>query len=472
MGENQRRTKIIATWGPAVGSEDRIRGLLEAGVDVFRLNFSHASHAELEIYAPLIREIASDMGRSVSLLQDIQGPRLRTGLLPRGEPVTLVNGSTVVITNQHELGSPERLTIAYPPLRDDVKPGHRVLIADGTIRLLVTSVDGDEIQTIVESGGVMGEHKGVNLPDSSVSADALTPKDLDDLRFGAHLGVDHVAVSFVRSGSDVVACKRVINELGRDTPIIAKIEHPQAIENLEEILRESDGVMVARGDLGVEVSPERVPLLQKHIIMRANQMGLPVITATQMLESMAYRPVPTRAEASDIANAVLDGTSALMLSGETATGDYPVEAVQTMARIALQAEGAESNRHLFESTGAPFILANAARELASRLDAKALLVFTRSGKTAETLSQQRPDMPIYALTPDEEARRRLALWYGVWSLQSEISKDTESMIALGLAKLRDMGAASPGDTVVVFGSTPVRIGGPPNLINVCTVPQG
>ncbi|MEE8518129.1 MAG: pyruvate kinase [Dehalococcoidia bacterium] len=472
MGQNQRRTKIVATWGPAVASEERLRGLMAAGVDVFRLNFSHASHTEIQRAVPLVRELAAEMGHEVSLMQDIQGPRLRTGLLPRGEPVRLVAGSTISVTSHDELGSPERLCIPYPHLTDDVQPGQRILIADGTISLRVTALRDGELEATVVNGGLLGEHKGVNLPDSSVSADPLTPKDLDDLRFGVEIGVDYVAMSFVRRGSDVIACKRFISELGRDTPLIAKIEHPEAIENLEEILRESDGVMVARGDLGVEVSPERVPLLQKHIIMRANQMGLPVITATQMLESMVQRPIPTRAEASDVANAVLDGTDALMLSAETAVGDYPVEAVETMGRIALEAEAAESNRHLFNGKEPAHVLANAARELASELDARALLVFTRSGKSAETLSQQRPDLPIYALTPDEHVRRRLALWYGVSPLHAEISEDIESMIDLGLAKLRELGAVVPHDRVVFFGSMPVRIGAPPNLINVFTVPEG
>ena len=471
MANAQRLTKIVATWGPAVASEERLRELIVAGVDVFRLNFSHGTKEEFGRAVPLIRSLADAAGRQVALLQDIQGPRIRTGLLPEGQPVMLETGSAVTITTGQELGSAERICIMYPALAADVRPGHRILISDGTILLNAESTGGGEVEATVVHGGLLGEHKGVNLPDSAVSADPLTPKDRDDLAFGASLDVDYIALSFVRRADDVLACRRVVRELGADTPIVSKIEHPQAIANLEEILDASDGVMVARGDLGVEVSPERVPLLQKQIIKRANEIGLPVITATQMLESMVERPVPTRAEASDIANAILDGTDALMLSAETAVGGYPTQAVETMARIAREVESAGASPVRIQHDEQPYHIAGAARELATDLSARALLVFTRSGKTAETLSAHRPEMPIYALTPDPRAARRLALWYGVWPIVSPVTEDIEAMFELGISELRGRGAVVPGDLVVLFGSAPVRVGEPPNLINVRTVPE-
>ena len=470
MGETHRLTKIVATWGPAVASEERLRGLIRAGVDVFRLNFSHATHAEVADAVPRIRALAEEEGRTVGLLQDIQGSRLRTGTLAHGEPVELETGTTITITTRDEPSSAGRLLIAYPHLTDDVKPGHRILIADGRIVLRASVVRDTEVEAEVLIGGAVGEHKGVNLPDSTVSTDSLTPKDRDDLAFGAELGVDFVALSFVRRKDDVVACKALLAELGRETPVVAKIEDPQGIANLEDILQVSDAVMVARGDLGVEVSAERVPLLQKQIIRRANEIGIPTITATQMLESMVEHPVPTRAEASDIANAVIDGSDALMLSAETAIGAYPVEAVETMARIASAAEQIEGTNQVREIDDQAHFMAEAARSLASNLDASALLCFTRSGRSAQILSRQRPHVPIFALSPDPAVCRSLSLWYGVWPIPGHPVEDFEAMVRTGLAELRASGAASPGDRVVVFGASPYLAGGVANLINVRTVP--
>ena len=298
LGKNDlRRTKIVATWGPAIASDDVLRKAIAAGIDVFRLNFSHSTHEEFAQAIPRIRAMAKELGKTVALLQDIQGPRIRTGLLPGGEPIALETGATVTIAPGDELGSPEHVYVTYPRFVDDVDEGQRILIADGTIILRATKVNRGSVVATIEHGGMLGEHKGINLPDSQVSADPLTEKDVDDLRFGAEMDVDYVALSFVRRASDLEACREVIQGFGRKTPIISKIEHPLAIENLESVLAASDGVMVARGDLGVEVSPARVPLLQKRIIRRANEVGIPVITATQMLESMIDSPIPTRAEA-------------------------------------------------------------------------------------------------------------------------------------------------------------------------------
>ena len=466
-GKNDlRRTKIVATWGPAIASDDVLRKVIAAGVDVFRLNFSHATHEELARAVPRIREIAKEQHRTIALMQDIQGPRIRTGLLPDGAPVTLETGSTVTIAPGAEQGSAEHIYVTYPRFVDDVQEGQRILIADGTIMLRATKVDATVVHATVEHGGLLGEHKGINLPDSHVSADPLTDKDVDDLRFGAELDVDYVALSFVRRASDLDACREIIRGFGRETPIIAKIEHPLAIDNLEAILAATDGVMVARGDLGVEVSPARVPLLQKHIIRRANEVGIPVITATQMLESMIDSPIPTRAEASDVANAILDGTDAVMLSGETAIGSFPVQTVETMARIAVEAERAERVPSRFHSDEPPYLIAGSAVSLASSLGARAILVFTRTGLTAQTASMYRPDLPIYALTPNEATARRLALWYAVHPVLGPDMTDLEDMLAYGSATLKDRGAVSAGETIVLLGSSPI---GPPNLINVRVV---
>ena len=465
-----RRTKIVATWGPAIAPEPVLRRVVRAGVDVFRLNFSHATHAELETAIPLIRRIADEEGRSIALLQDVQGPRLRTGALKDG-PVYLAPGESVTVAPVDEPTAAGRITIAYPQLTDDLKVGHRILIADGVMVLRVTEVSGGEVTAMVEQGGSLGGHKGVNLPDTSVSIGSLTEKDRRDLEFGVRVGVDYIALSFVRRREDVLDCRRLVSALGAKIPIIAKIESPEALTNLEGILAASDGVMVARGDLGVEVSPERVPLLQKSIIKRANEIGIPVITATQMLESMVERPMPTRAEASDVANAIIDGTDALMLSAETAVGSYPVETVETMARIAVETEESAPPQTPHRINEQGHVLAAHARQLAEELRADALLVFTRGGHTAELLSHERPSTPIYAITPDAAVGRRLALWYGVSTIITEIARDTTVMVDYGLHMLRRHGLLQSGDRVVVLGSAPTLGEGLTNFITVRTVPR-
>jgi pyruvate kinase len=467
MAINGRRTKIVATWGPAAATDDGIRDLLRAGVDTFRLNFSHANDDELSEVVPRIHALAAEEHRHIALLQDIQGPRIRTGSIPDGQPVWLETG-TVISINAAGGGPTDgtHVTVSYSRIAEDVSEGDRILIADGTIVLRAQAVVGDTLTALVEHGGMLGQHKGVNLPDSQVRVEPLTPKDVSDLEFGAKIDVDYVALSFVRRASDIEACRELLHGLGRQTPIIAKIEHPLAIENLEEILAVSDGVMVARGDLGVEVSPERVPLLQKHIIQRANEVGIPVITATQMLESMVDRPTPTRAEASDVANAILDGTDAVMLSAETAVGNYPVQAVETMARIAVEAESAQRLPLRFKRPEQAFLIAQSAVSLASSLEAKAVLVFTRSGQTAKTISLHKPDRPIYALTPSPATARQLSLWYAVEPYVGLDQDDIGGMLDHGIGALREHGAVVEGDTVVLMGSSPA---GPPNLINVRTV---
>lgn len=458
-----RRTKIVATWGPAIAHDDVLRKAISAGVDVFRLNFSHSTHEEFAEAVPRIRAIAKELGVNIALLQDIQGPRIRTGLLPNGTPLALETGSSVTIAPGDQLGSPAHIYVTYPRFVDDVEVGQRILIADGTITLRATKVNGSSVEATIEHGGMLGEHKGINLPDSQVSADPLTDKDIDDLRFGTEMAVDYVALSFVRRASEIEACREVIRGFGYKTPIISKIEHPLAIENLEPILAASDGVMVARGDLGVEVSVARVPLLQKRIIHRANEVGIPVITATQMLESMIDSPIPTRAEASDVANAILDGTDAVMLSGETAIGSFPVQTVATMANIAVETERAERVPGRFRSEAQPYLIAESAVSLASGIGAKAILVFTRSGQTAQTASLYRPDLPIYALTPELATARKLALWYAIHPILGPDMTDVDDMLEFGSTILKSQGAVSSGETIVLIGSSPI---GPPNLINV------
>ncbi len=471
----QRRTKIVATWGPALAGEEQLRQAIMAGADIFRLNFSHAVHEEIGAVVPLIRSISAELGRPVALLQDIQGPRLRTGEVERLEGVELRAGDRVVVTSEDVPSTSSLVSIPYQRLADDVVPGHRVLIADGAMALRVVGVRASGFDAEVVAGGLLTAHKGVNLPDSRVTADPLTPKDRADLAFGSEIGVDYVALSFVRSAADVRACRDLLRELGAETPIVSKIEHPLAIENLAEILEASDAVMVARGDLGVEVSPERVPLLQKLIIARANEAGLPVITATQMLESMIDRPTPTRAEASDVANAILDGTDAVMLSGETAIGAFAAETIATMARIALAVESSDSAVHHAAPRGERATsggdnqadaMARAACELTDRLHIRAMVVVTGSGRTAATLSRHRPSVPVYAFTPSPEVCRSLMLWYGVWPIQTTLADRYEVTMHSALELLEQQGIVAPGDRALFFGSAPVGVSKMPNLITV------
>ncbi len=466
----QRRTKIVATWGPALAGEEQLRQAILAGADVFRLNFSHTTREEASAAVPLIRSLSAELAKPVALLQDIQGPRLRTSEVERPNGVELRTGDRITVTSEDTPSTSSLVSIPYPRLTKDVAVGHRILIADGAMSLRIAGVRSSDLEAEVVAGGALTSHKGVNLPDSRVTADPLTPKDRADLAFGADLGVDFVALSFVRSSSDVRACRELLRELGAATPIVAKIEHPLAIENLEEILDTADAVMVARGDLGVEVSPERVPLLQKRIITRANEAGLPVITATQMLESMIDRPTPTRAEASDVANAILDGTDAVMLSGETAIGSFPVHAIATMARIALAAEVSEPPaRDPRADDNQPDALAGAASALAERLQARAMVVVTSSGRTATTLSRQRPAAPVYAFTPSPEVCRSLMLWYGVWPIQAAFADHFAVTVHSTLDLLERRNAVAAGDRVVFFGAAPVGVGQLPNLITIRTV---
>ncbi len=467
----RRRTKIVATIGPATGEPGRLRALVEAGVDVVRFNFSHGTREEHRRWIQLVRRFSAELGRPVAVLQDLQGPKIRVGELRDHRPVVLEEGSEVVIGTHGEGGTAQRLPITYPELVREVRAGDRILLSDGELELAVTSVGPQEVRARVVRGGLLEEHKGINLPGVALQAPALTDKDVEDLRFGLEAGVDFVALSFVRRAEDVARARELMERLGRTVPLVAKLEKAEAVDHLEEIMQASDGVMVARGDLGVELAPERVPTLQKHIIRRANELGIPVITATQMLESMVDHPRPTRAEASDVANAILDGTDAVMLSAETAVGRYPLEAVRMMDRIAVEVEAAspqlyQAPRHHDRRLGIAEAVAAAACRLSHDLRAKAIVVITRSGRTAQLVSKNRPAEPIVALTENEAVARGLCLWWGVHPVVIEFREDTDAMLVHAEEELLRRGLVEPGDVLVVTGSAPIIARGRTNFVKV------
>lgn len=477
------RTKIVATIGPATSTLDQIVALIEAGVSVFRLNFSHGSHADhAEIYR-MIRDASTRLDVVTAIMQDLQGPKLRVGTMADNEPVTLAAGDTFRICTREISGTREMVSTSYDRLGRDLGLGDPVLIDDGKLKFSVSAIDrdteyGDVVTLTVLQGGMLGPRKGINLPDTHVTADALTDKDHDDLVFGVELGVDLVALSFVRSADDIRIAKSAIQTAGGTQPLIAKIEKPQAVRVLHHIVEAADGVMVARGDLGVELSSEAVPLIQKQIIRAANMAGKPVITATQMLESMQDHPQPTRAESSDVANAILDGTDAVMLSGETAVGAYPVRAVETMVRIAatvekgrrgtpweLKREGIRSYANQSESEA----VGHAARALADDLHARAIVVLTRTGATAQNVSQERPVEPIIAFTDDLAVGRRLALCYGVAPVVMPLEQTIDELIHQVDREIERRGYAGPGDRVVIVGTNPYRTSHPSIFLQVHTI---
>jgi pyruvate kinase len=470
-----RRTKIMATLGPASRSPRTLRALIEAGSDVVRLNFSHGGAADHARMIRRVRRLSKTLGRQVAILQDLQGPKIRVGRL-RGGKADIRAGSHLAITSRRVIGHARLLPTSYRRLPLEVKPGDRVLLDDGQIQLRVLSASGADIQCRAVEGGTLRENKGINLPGVQLSAPALTEKDRADALLGARLGVDYVALSFVRRGQDVHSLRRLLQGQGLDTPIIAKIEKPEAVQNLEEILQVSDGVMVARGDLGVEMPPEEVPLVQKHVVERARVTGRPVITATQMLESMRINPRPTRAESSDVANAVFDGADALMLSGETADGRYPVESVSMMARIIQRVEP----RVLRATAEEPFeqgvevaeTLADAACRVARASGARGIVALTNTGMTARLISSFRPPVPVFALSPEETTVRRLALFWGVWPLLSRRRRSFEYLQDEMERRLIREGWVAAGESVVVLTSLPFTPGASPNLLNVHRIVAG
>ncbi|MDE3226659.1 MAG: pyruvate kinase [Nitrospirota bacterium] len=461
-----RKAKIVCTIGPASQSPAVLDRLIAAGLDAARLNFSHGSHESHARAIAAVREAAAGCGRVVAIIQDLQGPRIRIGALPAA--VEAKAGAELTLTPEGTSPEPEggalRLPVTYPDLARDVKPGARILINDGLVELTVERVVGEEVRCRVVTGGLIASHKGLNLPGTTVSAPAVTEKDREDLRFGLAQGVDYVALSFVRGPEDIAAARQVMAEQGKDVPVIAKIERAEAVEALEAILEAADGVMIARGDLGVELEPEAVPVLQKRIIQAANRRRRLVITATQMLESMTEHPRPTRAEASDVANAVFDGTDAVMLSAETAAGRYPVESVQVMDRIVRTAEENPAARRPHGEgrggTSIPEALCEAALQAAEATGSTAIVAFSESGTSARLMSKQRPAAPIVAFTPFEPVRRRMALYWGVLPLPMQRIAEADARVHEVERRLAEQALAKPGARIVILSGTLVgQIGG-------------
>ena len=475
-----RKTKIVATVGPASSSEEKLRELIGAGVDVFRLNMSHGDQAGHQQVIDLIRQISLERSLSTAILADLQGPKIRLGTFVGGEPVQLQANQRFVLATQEMEGTTEIASISYKALPQEVKPGERILVDDGLIELRVESVAPTEIMTRVIFGGFLKDRKGVNFPDSQLSVPAVTEKDLGDIAFAVRNEVDYLALSFVRQAADVAKAREIVLSLDdkhRSIPIIAKIEKPQALEDIDRILAVSDGIMVARGDLGVEVAAERVPLIQKDLIAAAIKVAKPVITATQMLESMTHSPRPTRAEASDVANAILDGTDAIMLSAETATGQFPVEAVRTMNRIAEWTEASSKSSSLHQRRETYGYLptfahsvCRAAISAADQLEAKTIVVFTESGATASILSSLRPNPMVFAFTPRKDVYHRLSLLRGVVPVMMDYVADSDTLIRAADHILIQQQLATHLETVIIVGGV-MNVSGATNMMKIHRVDE-
>ncbi|MCW2767724.1 MAG: pyruvate kinase [Nocardioides sp.] len=468
-----RRAKIVCTLGPATASSRRIRELVYAGMDVARLNMSHGTHADHAEAYRLVREASDASGHGVGILADLQGPKIRLETFADG-PVLLRRGQAWTITTRDVPGDIVEAGTTYKGLPGDVAVGDPILVDDGKVRLRVTGVDGPDVHTEVLVGGTVSNHKGINLPGVAVSVPALSEKDIEDLRFALHLTVDFIALSFVRDAKDAEDVRAIMREEGVILPIIAKIEKPQAIENLDEVIAAFDGFMVARGDLAVECPLEEVPFLQKQVVRKARLNAKPVIVATQMLESMIGNPAPTRAEASDVANAVLDGADAVMLSGETSVGEYPVHTVETMARIITATE-----KHAIESSDAGVfapidwdphtksgVITKAAEEVAERVGAKYVVAFTQSGDSARRMSRLRGPVPLLAFTPEASVRSQLALSWGVETFKTHRVEHTDEMVRQVDEQLLQIGRVEQGDLVVIVAGAPPGIPGSTNALRI------
>jgi pyruvate kinase len=468
MAEPERQTKIVATVGPATAGASALRSLIDAGVDVLRLNFSHGTPAEKTAQIEIIRRVAAEAGSQVAILQDLQGPKIRVAELPDAG-IELREGTTVKLTGGKS--RPDTISINYRALAEDLESGDSIYLDDGSMELEVLSTRGSTVEARVIEGGVLHSRKGVNLPGVNLKTPALTEIDEAHLRIGLEAGVDFVALSFVRRPQDAESARRVMRQVGRSVPLIAKIEKREAVARIDAILRAFDGVMVARGDLGVEMAPERVPTIQKQIIDRANAVSKPVITATQMLESMTHSPRPTRAEASDVANAVTDGSDAVMLSGETAIGEYPLEAVRMMDRIAREAEQRIAPRLHLDGLrrSTPLAFCTAAVHLAEEIGAAGLAALTRSGHTAQTLSGLRPSMPILALCEDDASARRLCLWHGVVPLVMGSAPALEEAWQTMRREVSATGLVPAGSRIVLLGAAPGSRRGRTDFIRLVTL---
>jgi pyruvate kinase len=468
-----RQTKIIATIGPASQSAEKISSLIQAGVNLFRFNFSHGDHQEKEHSIKLIRKISAQLGAVVSIIGDLQGPKIRTGSLPdRG--ITLVPGQKITLTTPGNFVSDKSIPIDYPFLANDVRQGDRILLDDGLMEIHVQAIETSNIHCQVISGGLLLKHKGINLPGVALSLPALTAKDIDDIMFCIDRNFDFIALSFVRQKNDITMLRDIMKQHNANIPIIAKIEKPEALQNFDAILSTADVIMLARGDLGVEINPEKVPLIQKRLIKRCNAVGKPVITATQMLESMIHNPRPTRAETSDVANAILDGTDAVMLSGETAIGSFPVQAVIIIDRIALDVEQgiSRTTSALQPAADEPddeFLaetISRAACQVAEDIKASAILAFTMSGRTATLVAKHRPATPIIAVTASELIQRRINLHRGVHSLAAPARDNTEEQIEEVTQTVLQSGILNTGDRVVITMGCPIKAVGSTNLLKV------
>ncbi len=470
--ELARRTKIVATIGPATESPQCIAELVKAGATTFRLNFSHGDHEEHAIRIKTIREVSKELGVNIGILQDLQGPKIRLGRFKDG-PINLSPGDKFSLTSKNVECNNNIATVTYDKLSEEVIEGSRILLDDGRVEMKVEKTDhsNESLHCIVTVGGVLSNNKGVNFPDVQLSVKALTSKDRKDLAFGLKQGVDWIALSFVRNPSDMKEIKDLIKEHGYNTPVVAKIEKFEAIDQIDSILTLCDGVMVARGDLGVEMPAEEVPLIQKELIKKSNSLGIPIITATQMLDSMASCPRPTRAEVSDVANAILDGTDAVMLSNETAVGDYPIEAVKTMATIATRIER-DYPQLAIESHIActiPNAISAAVSSIARQLNASAILPLTKTGATAHNVSKFRPATPILAITNELGVARRLQLVWGVTPLLVPNENSTSKTFSEAIEIAQDLKILKPGDLVVETAGTLTGVSGSTDLIRVAIV---
>lgn len=468
MQNTFRRTKIVATIGPASSSPEMIRQLISAGMDVARLNFSHGKYEDHEKVINALRQISDELNKPVTILQDLQGPKIRVGQLPGGK-IEILPGDFITLVPEADYKSkPSTIPIDYPYVAEEARPGMQVLLADGLFELEVSEIKGNDVLCRVVEGGCLTDHKGVNFPNLNLRLPSLTEKDIRDLEFGLSKDIDWVSLSFVRSADDVIALRNLIAEKGYVKPIIAKIEKPQAIDHLEDIVREVNGIMVARGDLGVEMSPDKVPMLQKRIIELCNRSGKTVITATQMLESMIHEPRPTRAEASDVANAIIDGTDAIMLSGETAMGDFPVKAVEMMVKIALDVE-AKIQFKTYPPAGSSDIIAlsRAANQMEDVVEPACIVVLTTSGRSAQFVAAERPNVPVFAFTTHINVYHGLNLLWGIRPILIDDHADTfEEMVAIAEKNLTARKLASAGDKILLMGGIPAHQAGGTNFIMI------
>ena len=466
-----RKTKMVCTIGPASDSEQMIEKLIRAGMNVARLNFSHGTYAQHASSIQIIRKISTRLNLPIAILQDLPGPKVRTGALKQGE-VFLKDGNEFVLSTRDFTGDEHMVSVNLPSFSDDVKEGDSIFLNDGAIALVVLDSSNTDVRCKVINGGVLSAEKGVNVPNVRLSVPSVTVNDLEHLRFGLEQGVDYVALSFVRETDDIIGVRKFLRERDNIVPLIAKIEKHEAVENIDEIITEADGIMIARGDLGVEIPLTKVPLLQKEIISKCNQLGKPVIVATQMLESMIRSPRPTRAEASDVANAILDGADAVMLSGETAAGKYPEESALVMRQIALEAELALPYHSMLSAKADTVVpqtddaISYAACNIAEQLGAKAIIAYTTSGSTAHRVAKYRPGTPILAITTRDKIRRRLALYWGVYSFRTDEYTRLEDIFRQGAQLAIKSGLAKEDDLIVVTAGVPIGIPGNTNMLKV------